>query len=232
MNYFAHALPFLDRPYLAVATGLPDMLVVADRRVRVRSKHVLGFVDHADSVQSAVARGMIQHFRDDAAFHDTRTFAELNLATSAAMRDALDGDSSMRPRLLGHLLVEVFLDAALVEERPDRLEAYYGALATVDAERIQEAFNRMSPRATFRLAEMIRRIERERFLWDYLDDERLLVRLNQILGRVGLEPLPAGVRGLFAVLRRQVAERKGELLVGIPVRAAWSAGMARKRDVA
>ena len=28
MNYFAHALPFLDDPYLAAGTGVPDWLSV------------------------------------------------------------------------------------------------------------------------------------------------------------------------------------------------------------
>ena len=32
MNYFAHALPFLDRPYFVAGTAVPDWLTVADRR--------------------------------------------------------------------------------------------------------------------------------------------------------------------------------------------------------
>ena len=40
MNYFAHALPFLDDdPYFVAGTGVPDWLSVADRDVRVRLKH-------------------------------------------------------------------------------------------------------------------------------------------------------------------------------------------------
>jgi len=218
MNYFAHALPFLDRPYLAVATGVPDMLMVVERHVRVRSKHVLPFVDHPDPVQSTVARGMLQHFRDDVVFHGTRAFAELNVSLSAAIRDVLGGESSMRSRFLGHLLVEVFLDAALAARWPKRLEAYYHALAVIDADAIQAALNRMSPRPSVHLAAMIRAIGRERFLWDYLNDGRLMVRLNQVLRRVGLDPLPPEFEPFLAVARRQVAGRQNELLSGIPAR--------------
>lgn len=216
MNYFAHALPFLDRPYVAVASGVPDMLAVVERHVRVRSKHVISFVDHPDPIQADVARGMLQHFRDDVRFHATPAFAELNVSLAMAVRDALGGESSMRPRFLGHLLVEVLLDAALAERRPERLEAYYRALAAVDPEAIQTALNRMSQRPSFYLADMIRAVARERFLWDYLDDSRLMIRLNQVLRRVGLEPLPAGFEPLLADARQAVAQRQNELLAGIP----------------
>ncbi|MBN1588439.1 MAG: hypothetical protein JW888_02895 [Pirellulales bacterium] len=216
MNYFAHALPFLDRPYLAVATGVPDMLMVVDRRIRVRSKHVIAFVNDPDPVQSAVARGMLQHFCDDRRFHDTPSFAELNLNFSVTIRDALGGESSMRPRFLAHLLVELLLDAALAAEWPDRLKAYYRALGAIDPDRLQTAFNRMAPRPTLRLAGMVRAVGRERFLSDYRQDDTLMVRLNQVLRRVGLETLPSDFVRLLAPMRRQTASRKDELLDGIP----------------
>ena len=213
MNYFAHALAFLDQPYLAVASGVPDMLVVVDRRVRLRSKHVLPFVHSADPVQAAVARGMLQHFRDDRVFHETPAFVELNLAFSAEIRDVLGGDSTMRPRFLAHLLVEVLLDAALAAEHPDLLAAYYRALDTVDADRLQQAVNRMAPRPTDRLAAMVRAVGRERFLYDYLEDVTLLVRLNQVMRRVGLEPLPSDFQASLDSMRRRTAARRDELLL-------------------
>ncbi|HLA86035.1 MAG TPA: hypothetical protein VJL29_14680 [Thermoguttaceae bacterium] len=217
MNYFAHAMHFLDRPYLAVASGVPDMLMVVDRDVRVRSKHVAAFVDHDDPVQADVARGILQHFRDDLRFHGTRAFVELNLGLAAAIREALDGDAGPRPRFLAHLLVEVLLDAALIAERPERLEAYYRALAVVDADAVQTALNQMAPRPSRHLAEMIRAVARERFLWDYLEDGTLMVRLNQVLRRVGLETVPPEFQSQLGSMRRQVAARQEELLEGIPV---------------
>ena len=32
MNYFAHALPFFDRPYFVAGTAAPDWLAAADRQ--------------------------------------------------------------------------------------------------------------------------------------------------------------------------------------------------------
>ncbi len=42
MNYFAHGYRFIDDPYFMAGTALPDWLSVADRRVRIRPKHLLG----------------------------------------------------------------------------------------------------------------------------------------------------------------------------------------------
>ena len=89
MNYFAHALPFLDQPYFVAGTGVPDWLTVADRPVRLRSKHAEAFRDDPDPCVAAVAGGVLQHFRDDARFHATRAFAETSLAMTVMVRDAL-----------------------------------------------------------------------------------------------------------------------------------------------
>ena len=48
MNYLAHALRFLDRPYFVAGACLPDLLSVADRAVRLRSRRVEPLVESAD----------------------------------------------------------------------------------------------------------------------------------------------------------------------------------------
>ena len=216
MNYFAHALHFLDRPYFAAGTGVPDWLTVVDRGVRIRRKHAEPLADDADPLTAAVARGVIQHIADDGRFHQGRAFAELSLELSAAARETLGADTSFRPLFLGHLLVEVLLDASLVAEDPARLEAYYRALDCVDALLVQQVVNRMASRPTERLAPMISGFCREQILRDYLEDGRLLVRLNQVMRRVKLAQLPEGFRELLPEARRLVEDRKGELLEGIP----------------
>ena len=222
MNYFAHALHFLDAPYFVAGTAVPDWLAVADRGVRVRSKHAQALLDDPDPLAvpaplaSAVARGILQHFRDDARFHETRVFAELSLELTLASRDLLDDKSSMRPRFLGHLLVELLLDASLVAEDPNRLKTYYRVLASVEGCRVQEALNRMAPRPTDRLAGMILGFCRDPFLWDYLEDDTLFVRLNQVMRRVKLPLLPEGFRDLLPSMRERVTQCKTELLSGIP----------------
>jgi hypothetical protein len=224
MNYLAHALPFLDDPLMAAATGVPDMLSVVDRRMRLRSKHTLPFLEHADPTTRTVARGLLQHFRDDAVFHDTRAFAELSLELTVMCRDALGGPPGLGPRFLGHLLVELLVDAALAAENPQRLDAYYRAMESVDAGAIQEAVNRIAPRPTQRLSPMLSAVTSERFLSDYLDDVRLWRRLNQIMRRVGLDALDEGFQAVLSPARRRVVQRRDELLSGIPSRPFLECG--------
>jgi hypothetical protein len=216
MNYFAHALPFLDRPYFLAGTAVPDWLAVADRQLRLRSKHAEAFLGDADSGVADVAGGILQHLRDDAQFHATRAFAETSLELTVAARDALGGETGLRPAFLGHLLLELLLDAALIADDPGRLGEYCRVLETVDAQRVEAAVNHMTPRSTERLAVFIELFRREAILWDYLEDGKLMVRLNQIMRRVRLEQLPDDFAAVLPAARKLVTERKKRLLEGIP----------------
>ena len=186
MNYFAHAIKFLDQPYFAVGTGIPDWLTVCDRSVRLRSKRVEAFISGADNPAAEVAGGVLRHIRDDAFFHQSRAFAELSLALTVEFRDALGADSGFRPSFLGHMLVEVLLDASLMADDPDLIEAYHRTIDRVDPEAVQRAVNLMAPRQTDRLAWLISAFCRERVLSDYLEDGKLMERIGQVMRRVKL----------------------------------------------
>ena len=212
MNYFAHALPLLDRPYYAAGACVPDWLAVADRRVRLRIKHVEPFLADADPVAAAVAGGGRRHLDEDARFHNTRTFTELSWQLTVMVRDALRDQDGMRPSFLGHLLVEILLDSALALEYPHLLERYYQVLEEIDPALVQAAVNRMAPRPTQRLSIMIAEFRRQPVLWDYLQDDKLLKRLNQVMRRVNLPVLPDDFTNIFPNARQLVSSRKDELL--------------------
>lgn len=212
MNYFAHALDFLDSPYLLAGVATPDWLGVIDRRVRVRSKHALPLVDDPDQRVADVARGIVRHHQDDAWFHESAAFHELSWQLTVITRDALPGDEGFRPSFLGHILVEILLDAELISQEPGRLKKYYQALDLLDGELVQQAVNRVAPRPCQALAALIPRFRREGFLWDYADDGKLWFRLNQVMRRVALPPLPEDFRRLLPEARRIVSSRATELL--------------------
>ncbi len=160
----------------------------------------------------------MQHFRDDAQFHGTRAFIETGLELSAALRRVLADDTGFRPSFLGHVLTEVLLDWTLAEDNPGKLDVYYSTLDLVDPAAVQAVVNFASARTTDRLAPMIFLFCRERILWDYGQDEKLLWRMNQVMRRVGFTPLPEGVQELFPAARQTVRRRQHELLQGIPVK--------------
>ena len=154
------------------------------------------FVAAVRPTRGLYRRGGAQHLRDDQRFHETAHLCRSALELAAAC-GALGDDSGFRPSFLGHLLVEVLLDAALAVRGPRRLEAYYRALESIDVDLVQETVCVMAPRPTERLAAMIVAFCRERILWDYLADDRLLLRLNQVMRRVGFSPLPDEFAAMF-----------------------------------
>ena len=212
MNYFAHGRAFVDDPYFLAGTAVPDWLNVVARKVKARSKLAAEFVEDADPRLAALARGVVQHHADDGWFHETAAFAELSWQLTARVRDALPPDDGLRPSFLGHILVELLLDSILIDDEPERLEAYYGALSAVDPDFVQEAVGRMATGVPERLAEFVPLFIRERFLWDYGDDGKLWFRLNQVMRRVNLPPLPEAFCELLPEARRLVERRKAELL--------------------
>ena len=211
MNYLAHGWRFAHEPYVLAGTAVPDWLNVIDRRMKVRSKTAALFVIDKDPARAAIARGIVQHHRDDAWFHETPTFARLSGEFSRQLAAVLPNDEGFRPWFLGHILVELLLDAALIEEDPRRLDDYYAALAAVDATATQSAVNAIATKTTDRLAVLLPRFLAERFLYDYRDDGKLLTRLNGVMQRVGLPQLPVEVTKLFATMRESVRESRTAL---------------------
>jgi hypothetical protein len=212
MNYLAHGYRFTEEPYFLAGTAAPDWLSVIDRKMRLRSRRAAEFVADADPQLAAVARGVVQHHHDDEWFHQTDAFSELNLAFAVEIRCMLPDDEGFRPSFLGHILVELLLDAVLAEESPDRLDNYYAAIDAIDPLRVQAAINHLATCTSDRIGMLIPRFARERFLADYADDARLLVRLNHVMRRVNLPQLPGEIAELFPAMRRRVRERRVDLL--------------------
>ena len=231
MNYFAHGRVFLDDPYALAGAAVPDWLGVVDRRVRVRSHQARPFLDDGDPRVARLAAGIVQHHFDDAWFHCTSAFAMLSLDLCRRLREHLHDEDGLRPYFLGHILVEILLDQTLIENDPAALEEYYAALASVDGRLIESAIGRMAPRGAARLGEFIGLFCRERFLFDYASDVKLLVRLNQVMRRVKLPPLPEKLLELLPDARAQVQRSKNDLLTQ-PESAAESEpqNLARRTD--
>ncbi len=212
MNFFSHGITLLDRPYELTGAAVPDWLSFLDRRVRARRNLALPFVEDVDPQIAAVARGIVRHHEDDRTFHGCRAFVELNLQFTVAIRDRVAPDESMRPGFVGHILVELMLDAQLHQMYPGRLDRYYDALRSVEPGVVQAAVNRMATKQIDTLADLIPRFIQSGFLYDYTDDHRLLLRMNQVMKRVNMEFLPDSILAFFPEARDQVRERMHELL--------------------
>jgi len=214
MNYFAHGRRFLSDPYFLAGTAVPDWLSAVDRRVRVKSKHAAPFLGHADARLAALAAGIQQHYRDDRWFHRTRAFAEISWQLTVAVRDTLPGDEGFRPSFLGHILLEILLDAALIEDAPQQVDAYYAAFSRLDAAVVTDGVSQMAHQSLESLAVFLPGFCSARFLYDYLDDAKLLARLNRVMRRVQLPALPDSFVEVLPSARHMVRQRRDELLAG------------------
>jgi hypothetical protein len=214
MNYFAHGRHYLDDPYFVAGTAVPDWLSVVNRRMRARSKLAAPHTSDEDPRVASIAKGIVQHHHDDHWFHQTRAFAELNLYFTKEIRDHLPPDDGFRPSFLGHILVEILLDATLIEDQPAMLDRYYAVMDSLDPCVVNRAVNRMATQATGMLAFFIPRFSAERFLYDYAEDAKLLFRLNNVMRRVRLPALPETLAEFFPEARRLVRQRSAELLAG------------------
>ncbi len=178
----------------------------------MRERHAAPVAESASGREAEVAEGVLQHLADDRWFHRTPAFVETSAEIAARYRSAVGADNGFRAGFLGHIATELLLDGVLIERNPRRVNAYYDALSRLDGEVIQRNVNRMAPKTTARLAAFISTFHQTRFLLDYVATDRLHYRLNQMVQRIGLAPLPRRAESVLQSGRRLVRERVGELL--------------------
>jgi hypothetical protein len=218
MNFFAHALPWLEDPWFVAGTCLPDWLSVINRRVRLRKKKIELRIDDDDPVIARVAQGIVQHHADDDWFHETAEFTQLNLEFSVQLREQVQLSDSLRTRFVGHILIEMLLDDWLRDAYPGRLESYYRLLEELPPAELERivvdlAGDLVARQAALPVQHFLSRFRQERFLFDYENDERLLFRLNQVMRRVKLPELPNAMLSWLPQARRDVGSKVPKLLV-------------------
>ena len=190
MNFLSHAIPYFSDPLVAVCTAVPDWLSVIDRRVRARRRMAEAVMDSTDADLRQVAKGILNHIHDDRWFHTTPAFVQTNLELAVSLRDLLPNDRGFRPMFVGHIVIEMLLDSIWLREQPQLGEQYYEMVEAAPADLIQRCVNQITGKPTEQLVPTIQRYSEAKFLYDYLQPEGMLLRLNQVLRRVSLVELP------------------------------------------
>ncbi len=212
MNFLSHAIPYFDEPLTVAGTAVPDWLSVVDRKVRARSRFAEPFLEANDHALRCVASGIVHHHRDDSWFHSTRAFAEINLQFALELRELLPGDDGFRPTFVGHILIEMILDRLWIAEDQNWADQYYKILASVDPVLVGQCVEKVVGRELAGLPRVIERFIEIRFLYDYLETDTLLERLNQVMRRVRLADLSPEVAQWLPRAVSIVECRRKELL--------------------
>jgi hypothetical protein len=224
MNYFAHGLPFLHRPralapYELTGAIVPDLVRVLERRRRVDLERIRvagngapdnGHEEYAPRL--ALVRGILRHHADDLEFHASRRFQELSARVTALLRRDLDGGPRFRPSVIAHILVEMLLDAALIERDRRHLDRYYETLGRVDPVRLCRELEEVLGFLPERFAELWSAFLEDRFLADYSHDPGVAYRLDRVSRRARMPALPAGFAALLPAVRAWVREQDEALL--------------------
>ncbi len=218
MNYLAHGFRFLDDPLFVAGTAIPDWLRVAAPRIRARAQRVETAMESSEDQRFLrLCRGIMQHHADDDAFHASTVFQRLCEDLSVRFRQLMPDPYDHRPGLLGHIVAELLLDNELARRDSTLLPRYYRTLESIDTEWIQESVNSIVFRPADRLGEFIDVFRHIEFLYDYADNDRLMMRLNQVIRRAQLEPLAEDVFPVMDAGRALLQQQADQLLACVGV---------------
>ncbi|MCH2203536.1 MAG: hypothetical protein MK102_16335 [Fuerstiella sp.] len=214
MNYLTHGYRFLDDSLFVAGTAVPDWLRVVAPRVRARSRLVGRMIKESnDESFLRLCGGIMQHHADDDVFHGSIAFQQVSEDLARRFRGLMPDPCDHRPGLLGHVVTELLLDNELARRDPELLPRYYNALQSVDSVWVQESVNLVVPRPVGELAKFIDIFCEVRFLYDYADDDRLMMRLNQVLKRIPLAPLESDSHPVFNH-GRQLITQQADVMLG------------------
>ncbi len=212
MNYLAHAWT-LERaaPGVVLGAALPDLMGAFDRRAPRLALDAARELEGRGEVELGL--GVRAHHAADASFHALPAFKAL----CARLRGELAPLELERVRgfFAAHLLVEMLLDAALMEEDPALAPRFYEAIELAP----RSAAARLCAGADAPGFEAwIERFVRARFVLDYAKDERLVHRVEQVLSRARQTLGAGGARRLEGALPRlrEVVRREKDALTAEP----------------
>lgn len=191
---------------------MPDWLSVVDRRVRVRSQNAARLLKDSDERVVSLAKGIIRHHHDDRWFHQTVAFLQLSSQFAVELRELVRHIEGAQPGFVGHIVVELLMDANLIAQQPEQLDRYYEIMQNVDAGLIEKVVNRISRHPTDRLEILVPRFVAEKFLYDYGADDKLFRRLNHVMRRIQVPDLPTNVIPWLSTARVRVDQMMAELL--------------------
>jgi hypothetical protein len=118
----------------------------------------------------------------------------------------------MRASFYAHILLEMLLDAWILETRPGSAEAFADAVLSLDRETLVAEVAMVAPRPAPRLLDIVTRFESPATLAGYGDDREVTRRLGIMGNRVRQPDLPAGFEAIVAQARTLVAARAADLL--------------------
>lgn len=211
MNYLAHGRGVTDNPLVLAGTAAPGWLRACRRRSRLRLD--LLPAETVEKSQTQLLRGIRKHFADNHAFHATLAFEDAQREVAKLLRTR--HPTIRRTNFLAHILVEVLLDAWLLQRDPTLADRYYASLDRLDLDPLVAWLNQWATEPAPGLASWIEGFRRIQFLRTYGDDGEVAARLEAVARRVSLPALPPGFHRAVHAARLWIRPRAESLLAGL-----------------
>lgn len=190
LSHFYHELP-CDDPYFAAGLMLPDILSNYSYRAgSVVKLHPWKLAPAAASVHAALTEGVKTHYAVDEAFHPSDFFVENTHFIRGLMTDYPFECFPRRRYAIDHILLEIILDRAILNQKMDVCHQLYTLLDNVELPRVAEMLhqNGLNGHAD-KAAAHFGRFRQERFIYDYVNDYRLVGLIGHINQRLGNPPM-------------------------------------------
>ncbi len=213
MNFLAHfqiAAQFLmpKQPFSAyvVGTALPDLLPLAERRVRLRPAQIAA-AEARTEFEAALAAGVSAHLATDAVFHKTAAFASAQAEVSEMLAEAAFDGMRVRRFFVAHVLTELVLDATLLRADPAPADGFYEAFAAADFRSAAQWTEAVTGRALPHLPQVLTRFADAQYLRHYAEDDGVATGLSNLCRRAGQDTFEGENFSRLVAIVGQAAEQ-------------------------
>lgn len=129
--------------------------------------------------------GARQHIIRDEHFHSHPFFDEMCAEISQYI-DKTDAKEIPKTWFLAHILLEMGIDRILMEEDKEILPLFYNELSLVKANDVKEYFQHNNLAQSDVFMSKLGKFNERKWLFEYLNDEKLPISLNHVYFRIGL----------------------------------------------
>jgi len=200
MNYLSHY--YIDRkderPYFMVGCILPDLYRSFHKDIRVRHKHIAAKRSSTDlparsytqaGVINHINEGILRHLEIDRLFHTSSFFKQNTKNITAILKQHSFEHIDKYFFFLSHILLELMLDRILIKQYPKLTEQFYLTLDKIEEKYFEmhlKSINFVEYAEGF--TSFFNQFRSVQYLKGYIDNEKLILALNKIWGRIGQQP--------------------------------------------
>ena len=203
MNYLSHY--FLDaktgQPYYNFGLVLPDMLGASLRGW----KPDLNIAGISDEKIVQLTNGIKQHYKVDAFFHSSAFFTENTVHIRKIFEANGFVQTGTRLFFVAHIFLEFMLDRFILQDQLHKAKHFYEDIYMVDA-KILQSFLENTSTQTEGFFKFLESFLQHKYLYAYLQDERLFYALNRTLQRGRQQVFPEDMLPAFQLVIQQTSD--------------------------